>query len=139
MNDYIQHQGKIERIEKHKVYVRIEQKASCQECHAVAGCLAADKKDKIIAVDDFSDSFTLQEEVVVSVRQSLGLFAVFIAYIIPLFFVIITFVVVLYASDSEVMGGLIGLSVLLPYYYILSLFRDKLKKRFFFSLSKIHD
>jgi len=137
MSDYLQHQGKIERIEKHKVFVRIEQQAACHDCHASAVCLASDKKDKIIEAADYSGSFAIQEEVIVSVRQSLGLFAVLVAYIIPLLLVIITFVAVLYASDSEGMGGLIGLSVLLPYYFILYLLRNKLKKRFIFTLSKI--
>ena len=138
-NDDIKHQGKIERIEKNKVFVRIEQNAACQGCHAVTVCLASDKKEKIIAVDDCSGSFALREEVVVSVRLSLGLFAVLIAYILPLLFVIIATVIVRYASGSEALGGLIGLSVLIPYYFLLYLFRGKLKKRFVFSLSKIPD
>jgi len=135
-SDTIKHQGKIERIEAHKVFVRIEQKPSCQECHAGSVCFASDKKAKIIEVNDFSGSFTVQEEVVVSVRQSLGLFAVVLAYVLPLVFVILSVVAGQYLTGSEVIGGLTGLLVLLPYYYVLYLLRSKLKKKFIFSLSK---
>ena len=138
-SDYIKHQGVIERIEKRKVFVRIEQKTACQDCHAGSACLASDKKDKVIEVNDLSGNFNLQEKVVVSVRQSMGLLAAFIAYVIPLVFVIIAIVVGIYASGSETIGGLIGLSALFPYYFILYLIRDKLKQRFVFSLSKIQD
>ena len=138
-NDYIRHQGTIERIEKHKVFVRIEQNAACKDCHAGATCLASDRKEKIIEVEDFSESFAIREEVVVSVRQSLGLFAAFIAYILPILFVIFAIVFVQQTSGSEVMGGLVGLSVLIPYYIILYLFRDRFKKKIFFTLSKTTD
>jgi len=138
-SDYIKHHGKIERIEKHRVFVRIEQKTACRDCHAGTVCLASDKKDKVIEVNDLSGSFALQEQVIVSVRPSMGLFAAFIAYVVPLLFVIIAIVAGIYASGSEAIGGVIGLSVLIPYYFILYLVRDKLKKRFIFSLSKIPD
>ena len=138
-SDFIKHQGIIERIEERKVFVRIEQKAACRDCHAGSVCLASDKKDKVIEINDFSGSFTLQEKVIVCVRQSTGLFAAFIAYIIPLLFVIIAIVAGIYASGSEAGGGLIGLLVLFTYYFILYLLRDKLKNIFIFSLSKIPD
>ena len=137
--DYIEHKGKIERIEERSVFVRIEQKTACQDCHAGSVCLASDKKDKVIEVSDLSGSFTLQEKVIVTVRQSMGLFAAFIAYVMPLLFVIIAIIAGIYATGSEALGGLIGLSTLLPYYFILYLLRDKMKKKIIFSLSKIPD
>ncbi|MDR2916757.1 MAG: SoxR reducing system RseC family protein [Tannerella sp.] len=135
--DYIRHQGKVERIEKHKVYVRIEQKAACSDCHAKSVCLASDKKDKIIEVNDNSGCYSLQEDVIISARSSMGLFAVIIAFAIPLILVIVSLIAGMNTSGNEVIGGLVGLSVLIPYYFILYLFRDKLKKKFIFTLSKI--
>ena len=134
-NDYIRHQGKVERVENQKVYVRIEQKAACSDCHAGSVCLASDKKDKIIEVTDYIGSYEPQDDVLVSVKQSMGLFAVFIAFVIPLFLVILTAAIVVYASRNDVAGGLAGLSTLFPYYFALYLMRDKVKKKFVFSLS----
>ena len=137
--DYIRHQGKVERIEKDKVFVRIEQKAACSDCHASSVCFVADKKDKIIEVNDCTGSYALQEEVDISVRSSMGLSAVVIAYAIPLLFVILAVVVGLFVSKSEVVGGVTGLSVLVAYYFVLYLMRDKIKKKLVFTLSKIQD
>ena len=139
VNDDIRHQGKVERIENDKVFVRIEQKAACNDCHAKAVCLVADKKDKVIEVNDYSGSYELHETVNISVRSSMGLTAVVIAYAIPLLFVILAVVVGLLVSKSEVVGGVTGLSVLVAYYFVLYLMRDKIKKKLVFTLSKIQD
>ena len=137
INEYIRHQGKVERIENQKIYVRISQKTACSDCHAATVCLSSDKKEKIIEVNDNSGYFDLQEDVLVSVRQSKGFFAVFIAYVLPLLIVILAVVAGISVSGDEVVGGFAGLATLLPYYFILYLMRDKLKKKFTFSLSKI--
>ncbi len=135
-NEYIRHKGVVERIDNQNVFVRIEQKSSCKDCHAASACLSADKKEKTIEVSDSSGRFELHEEVVVSVRQSMGLFATVVAYVIPLLLVITCVVIGLYASGSEVIGGIVGLLVLVPYFLILYLLRDKIKKSFTFTLSK---
>lgn len=139
MKDLIQHQGIIENIEKHKVFVRIEQKAACSACHARSVCLASEKKEKIIEIDDTSGMYAANEPVIVSVHSSAGFLAVIIAFVIPLIFIILAFIIGMNQSGSEGIGGLAGLSVLIPYYFILYIFRDKLKKKFVFSLSKVQE
>jgi sigma-E factor negative regulatory protein RseC len=137
MEDLIQHQGIVEKIEKHKVFVRIEQKAACSACHARSACLASDKKEKIIEIDDTSGMFTANEPVIVSAHSSAGLLAVLIAFAVPFVLVIIAFITGMNQSGNEAIGGPVGLSVLVPYYFILYIFRYKLKKKFVFSLSKV--
>ncbi|MDR1223738.1 MAG: SoxR reducing system RseC family protein [Tannerella sp.] len=136
MKDLIQHQGIIEKIEKRTVFVRIEQKAACSACHARSACLASDKKEKIIEIDATPGMYAIRETVIISARSSAGFLAVVIAFAIPLALVIITFITGMNLSGSEGIGGLAGLSVLIPYYFTLSVFRDRLKKKFVFSLSK---
>ena len=138
-NDKIIHQGKVERIEKNKVFVRIEQKAACSECHAASVCLVSDKKDKIIEVNDHAGHFSMQEDVLVSAQSSMGLFAVVIAYAIPLLAVILSVIAGIYLGKSEVIGGLAALSVLVIYYFVLYLLRDRIKKNLLFTISKIAD
>jgi len=135
--DCIKHQGIVEGIDNQNIIVRIEQKAACKDCHAGSVCLAADKKDKIIEVNDCTGNFVLREEVIVSVSQSIGFYAVVFAYVVPLLLVILSVVAGVYASGSDAIGGLTGLLVLLPYYFVLYLLRDKFKKKFVFSLSKL--
>ena len=131
------HQGKVERIEKNKVFVRIEQKAACSDCHAASVCVVSDKKDKIIEVNDCAGCYALQEDVLVSTHSSMGFFAVTVAYILPLLSVIIAVIAGISISKSETVGGLAGLLILCVYYVILYFLRDKLKKNLLFTISKI--
>ncbi|MDR0743741.1 MAG: SoxR reducing system RseC family protein [Tannerella sp.] len=139
MKDLIQHQGIIEKIERHRVFVRIEQKATCSACHARSACLVSDKKEKIIEIDDTSGRYTTNEQVIISAHSSVGFFAVIMAFTIPLILVIIALIIGMNQSGSEGISGLAGLSILIPYYFILYIFRDRLKKKCVFSLSKVQD
>jgi len=135
--DDLCHRGTVERIDNQTIYVRIEQNGACKDCHVASSCLAVEKKEKIIEATDFTDNFSLQEEVIVSVRQAMGLSAVVLAYALPIVLVIVFVVVGIHVSGNEVIGGVGGLLVLIPYYFILFLFRKRIKKRFVFSLSKM--
>ena len=134
--DYIRHKGVVESIEKHKVLVKILQKTTCSDCHAKSVCLSSDRKEKTIEVYDNSGRFCLNEEVIVSVQSSMGHLAVILAFIIPLTLVVTTIFACLKISGNEGISGLIGLSVLVAYYFVLYFCRDKLKKSFVFTLSK---
>jgi sigma-E factor negative regulatory protein RseC len=139
MGNYIRHQGIVEKVEKYKVFVKIEPLTACSACHARTACLASDKKEKIIEVDDDSGAYAVNEQVIVSVRSSAGFFAVFTAFSAPLALVVIAVITGTNKSGNEGVGGLAGLFVLILYYLILSVFRDKMKKRIVFSLSKMQN
>ena len=135
-NDMVSHQGKVERVENHKVFVRFEQKASCSDCQSVAVCPAAKGKDNIVEVSDFTGDFAPNDEVILSGRQSMGRLAVVFAFVIPLITIISAVVCGILLSGSEAIGGLAGLLTLFPYYFILYLLRHKISKKFVFTLSK---
>ena len=135
--DYIRHTGIVESIEKHKLTVRITQKSACSDCHAKTICLSADKKEKIIEVFDTTGKYAPNEDVVVSARTSMGHYAVILAFIIPLALVVATIFAGVRISGNEGISGLIGLSILVPYYFTLYLFRNKLKRNFVFIISKM--
>ena len=134
--EFIRHLGIVESIEKHLVLVKISQKTACSDCHAKSACLSSDRKEKLIEVYDDSGKYSKNEEVVVSVQSTMGLLAVVLAFIIPLVLVFAILFACLKISGNEGVSGLTGLSVLVPYYFILYIFRDKLKKSFVFTLSK---
>ena len=136
IKDYIQHQGIVNSIEKHKVLVKITQKTACSDCHAKSACISSDKKEKIIEVYDNSGQYALNEDVIVSAQSSIGLLAVALAFVLPLIIVATTIFAGIKISGNEAISGLTGLSMLIPYYFILYLFRNKLKRSFVFTLSK---
>ncbi len=136
MEKFIQHRGIVKNIENNTVFVRIEQESACSSCHARSACLASDKKEKIIAVTDRSGMFKPGEEVIISVKSSLGMRAVVIAFVIPFIIIVTAVLIGSKISGSEDIGGLAGLFFLFPYYIILYILRDKINKKFIFTASK---
>ena len=130
----IKHDGIVESIDAGKVTVRILQASACSSCSARQLCRSSESKEKLIEVrGDYptlhvGDSVTLQG----SVRQ--GLRASLLAYIVPL---ILMVVALFYGThlNGEAAGALAALLVLAIYYGGLYLLRDKIGKRFEFSIT----
>lgn len=139
MDNSINHNGRIEKIEGKTVFVRIIQQSACSGCHARSMCSASEQKEKIIEVDDPAPGrYRINEEVLICGRSSLGLQAVVLAFVFPLLLVIAAIVAGSYLQWSETASGLTGLILLVPYYSMLYLLRERLKKKFIFTLKKLN-
>lgn len=138
MSESISHNGIIEKIDSGTVYVRIIQQSACSGCHAKSMCAASESKEKIIEVPDNSGKFHVNEEVQLCGRSSLGLKAVFLAFVLPLIIVVGAIAAGTSMQWEETTSGLTGLLLLIPYYCILYFLRDKLKKQFIFTLKKLN-
>ena len=137
MSNGIQHTGVIEKIEHPHIYVRIVQQSACSECHAKSLCTGSDNQTKLIEIEDRSGSFELNEQVYICGQYATGMYAVWLAFVLPLLFLVVCTATGTKLFDNEMMGALTGLSVLFPYYLIIYLMRNRLKKKFVFTLSKI--
>lgn len=139
MSECINHTGRVERIEDGKVFVRIVQRSACSGCHAKGVCNAVDSKERIIEVADADpDRFKVGEEVALCGESSLGLQAVLLAFVLPMAVVIMAVAAGSSLMWSEEATGLIGLLLLVPYYGILYFFRERLKRKFIFTLKKLN-
>ena len=138
MNGTIHHTGRVERISSDTVFVRITQRSACSGCHAQAMCSASEQKDKIIEVPDRSGQFAVNEEVVLTGETRLGMEAVVLAFVIPLVIVVAMVAIGFSLGWDESLSGLIGLLLLISYYGLLYLLRDRLKRRFVFTLRKLN-
>lgn len=136
MVKFIQHRGIVKNIENNTVFVRIEQQSACSACHARSACLASDKAEKIIEATGDGSLFEPGEEVVVSVQSSMGMQAVVLAFVLPFFLVVTVVFAGIRLTGDEGIGGLAGLAFLFPYYILIYLFRNKINKRFLFTVSK---
>ncbi|MDR3308764.1 MAG: SoxR reducing system RseC family protein [Tannerella sp.] len=132
----IEHRGVIQSVEGNTALVMIEQVAACSSCYAREACAVAEKKSKLLEIEDVAGRFKVDDKVIVSVNGSSGYFAVITVFAVPLALVVIALTVVLTVSRSEATGAIAGLLVLLPYYAALYVFREKIKKKIVFKLSE---
>lgn len=138
MSDTIHHTGIIERIEGNTCYVKIIQQSACAGCHAKSMCNASESKDRIIEVDKGDASYRIYEEVELSGETSLGYTAVWYAFVLPFLLLLATVIIFIETNGNEAVSALAGLAVLPIYYSVLYFFRDKLKKKFVFTMKKLN-
>lgn len=137
----IRHIGVIEKIEDRHMVVRIVQYSACSECNAKAYCSSSDKKEKFLDVYYFKGNFRVGERVIISGKQSSGLKAVLIAYVVPLILMVCGMALGFYClfPGNEGISALIALGLPLLYYLFLYPFRNFLQKRFVFLVNKMPD
>ena len=115
--------------------VCIEQQSACSACHARSACLASDKKEKLIEVKGESRQFAPGEEVMVVAQSSSGMQAVALAFAVPFVLVVAAvFIGARLSGGDDGIGGLAGLAV---HYALLYAFREKIGRRFSFSVAKL--
>lgn len=138
MSETIHHIGIVARISQEAVFVCITQRSACSGCHAKSMCSASEQKEQIIEIPDHTGQYAVGEEVEVCGQTNLGMEAVVLAFVIPLILVVAGVAGGIYLGCDESVSGLISLLILVPYYGALYLFRDRLKKRFVFTVRKLN-
>ena len=137
MADIIKHQGVVERVDGSHITVRIVQTSACSACSAKGLCNASESKEKLIDVYDSEISCKIGEEVVVCGTTSMGMRAVFLAFGLPLLILIVALFVAMRATgDDALLSAMIALGVIVPYYLIIYMCKDKLNKAFSFTIEK---
>jgi len=138
MSENVNHTGVVERIADGIVYVRIIQQSACGVCEARKMCITSESKKKIIEVPDNTGRYQINEEVELCGRSSMGLEAVVIAFVLPMIILIGAVAIGSAIHWKETTSGLAAILLLVPYYGILYLFRERLKKTFVFTLRKLN-
>lgn len=139
MRESILHTGIVERVDTNWVIVRITQYSACAGCHAKSACTMSDKKEKQVEIEDASGDYHPGEAVVIIGQDSMGMEAVLWAFAVPVVLMLIAVVAGVSSGWEETASGALGVLVLIPYYIVLYVLRDKLKKRFVFKLKKLKD
>ena len=138
MENTVSHNGKIVSVSAAHVFVKIERGDACGECKNKQFCHIGKSGDPIISIQtDDANTYSIDEEVRVIMRASLGFRAVVYAYLLPLVFLLTTFIVVSQFISSEIVQVLLALIPVVAYYIILYKIRDRLEKTFKFHVSKI--
>ncbi len=131
----ISHPGIVEQVTDDKIIVKIIAMSACSSCHAKGMCNVADMEEKIVEVRKIPHrDFQKNDQVTVSMKKSLGSRAVLLGYIFPFVLMIATLLLVLFLIGDEGVAGLSAILLLIPYYWLLYIYRKKLKSTFSFTI-----
>lgn len=136
MSQIIEHSGFIDHINGKHIRVQILSESACSGCHAKGACSAADMADKFIDVESDDAGLKVGQMVILYGQSSIGLLAVLLAFVLPFLLILFTLFLLNDRIDNEVISGTIALGMLLPYFFILSLFNKKLKSKLKFYIKR---
>lgn len=127
----VSHEGIVTKISDDTLEVKIIAQSACAACHAKSACTVSDQAEKLLTVPrPEGRDFQLLQKVNVVMGVGQGNKAAILAYLVPIIVLLVALFVCLGVGLSEGLSALISIAALVPYYIILYLCRDKLKKRF---------
>lgn len=132
----IEQKGVVEEISEGMVKVNITSFSACANCHARKACNFIDSKIKQIIVPSEGDHYAIGDTVHVIMKRVLGLKAACIAYIVPVFLLITTLLILTSLKFNELVVGVFTLLILAPYFLLVYRFRESLRKMYTFRLKK---
>ena len=134
----ISHRGKIVDITPEFTTVDIISESACSACHAKSLCTLSESKTKQIIVPTRGwITFEPGEEVNVQLKATMGLKAVWLAYVIPLFVLLAVLLGLHAAGMSELIAGLSAIGAVALYYFVIWLLRRKLQNEYTFNIEKL--
>lgn len=133
MKKEIYHDGKIIEITPEFTSVEIISSSACSQCHAKGLCGFSEEESKVVMVP--TSPYTerkVGDTVTLALKQTMGLKAVWISYVIPLIILMILVLSLSSVIDNEVWTGLTAIGGVALYYLVIWLLRDRLKNEFVF-------
>jgi positive regulator of sigma E activity len=134
--ELIRHTGIVKQVTPSSLVVSIINQSACSGCHVKGACTVADIQEKDIEITNFRQIYTPGAMVTVIFRESSGMKALFLGYVLPFLILLTTLIIAIEVTGNEIYGGLIALAILVPYYFALYFSKDKLKKVFTFELEE---
>ena len=127
----ISHEGIVMKITDDELEIKILAQSACAACHAKSACGMGEQAEKILTVPRPKDKeFSLLQKVNVKMAIGQGNKAAVLAYLVPILLLLAVLFVCLGLGLNDGLSALLGIVALIPYYIILYLRRDKLKKQF---------
>lgn len=136
--DTIEHPGKVQRIEKGKIFVTIQPQSACGSCHSKSYCGMAESADKIVEIplSSHKENLLPGQTVQLTMKRSLGYRALMLGYLFPFILLMIALISLLSAGLSEPLAALASIGVLIPYYIVLYLKKNTIRSTFHFAIKK---
>jgi sigma-E factor negative regulatory protein RseC len=131
----ISHEGIVTKITDDELEIKILAQSACAACHAKSACGMGEQAEKVLTVPrPKGKDFALNQKVNVRMAIGQGNKAAVLAYLIPIVLLLAVLFVCLGLGMNEGLAALVSIIALVPYYIVLYLKRDQLKKRFEYSI-----
>jgi sigma-E factor negative regulatory protein RseC len=131
----ISHEGIVTKITDDELEIKILAQSACAACHAKSDCGMGEQAEKILNVPRPKDKdFALNQKVNVKMAIGQGNKAAVLAYLVPIILLLAVLFICLGLGLNEGLSALVSIVALIPYYIILYLKRDKLKKQFEYNI-----
>ena len=136
-NNELSHIGRVKEMTPESTVVEIISSSACSDCHAKGLCGVSEEKVKEIEVPtDPYATWNVGDEVRVMLRQTMGLKAVWISYVVPLLILMILILTLSAVNVKEIYAGLVSIAAVAVYYLVIYLLRNRLAKDFVFYLKE---
>ena len=134
----ITHQAKIINIKGHTITLKLMPNDACHSCAANNFCnLSKHGRERVININDAnSANFQIGEEVDVCISLRNGIKAVVYAYIIPLLLLLGAVIICKTIGLNDFKSGISGIIVLIPYYFVLFLMKNKFNSGLTFKITE---
>ena len=127
----ISHEGVITKITDDTLEIKITALSACAACHAKSACTMSDQAEKILTVPRPEDQeFHLFQKVNVTMTVAQGNKAAVLAYLVPIVLLLAVLFICLGLGLGEGLSAIISIVALIPYYIVLYLRRNKIKRQF---------
>ena len=131
----ISHEGVVTKIADDELEIKILAQSACAACHAKNACGMGEQAEKILTVPrPQGKDFAINQKVNVKMAIGQGNKAAVLAYLIPILLLLAVLFLCLGLHVNEGLAALISIVALVPYYIVLYLRRDKLRKQFDYTI-----
>ena len=132
----IEHKGTVALVGRNFVRVDIEVMEACGSCVSRKACaMGQGTTREIMVYTDEAQRYSIGEVVNVSAKQTVGLTAVLLCYVVPLVILVSALALPISLGVSEGIAALLSLTVTALYYFVLWLFRNRIAKRVVFTIN----
>ncbi len=126
--------GIVESVENKSIKVRIQNQSACSMCYSKGVCTSLGSGERVIDVENDGNHYVSPgDRVDIQMISTSGGMAVLFGYVIP-FIILIGTLLVSSTFMGEAAAAITSLVFLAPYFLVLYILRNRIKKYFRFTL-----
>lgn len=129
-NKEVTHTGIVKSKTGQGIKVSIVVQSGCASCQIKGTCSMSEQSDKELDIICDPLLYHIGQHVKIKLKASQGFNALFLGYILPFVILILTMIVTSKITTNEGIIGIAAILSLIPYYSLLYIYRNKIKKKF---------